>query len=154
MPSQLPISTEVQATPNPTERAPRTRLQESWRWCCRLSVIEPLVAVAWHASFSHALGRRLPTAKGVLLFNSLWLVYAADRLLDVQNLPKHAQPQTDRHRFAFQFTKGLTCVWLFVFGYDRSSLRSPDAQGVARLPLFAAGNAHLLARVTLEPNAA
>lgn len=115
MPSQSPISTEVQAVPrSASEVGVPARLRESWRWCCRLSIVEPLVAVAWHASFSHALGRRLPTLKGLLLFNSLWLVYAADRLLDVQNLPERTEPETDRHRFAFQFTKGLTCAWVLV----------------------------------------
>lgn len=115
MPSQLPVSADVRVTGHSqTHISMRARVRESWRWCCRLSLVEPLVAVAWHAAFSHAIGRRLPNAKGLLLFNSLWLVYAADRLLDVQNLPGFAEPQTDRHRFAFRFTKGMTYAWLIV----------------------------------------
>lgn len=115
MSSQLPISTEAASERQAAPQSSRgSRLLESWRWSSRLSLLEPLVAVAWHASFSHALGRRLPTPKGVLLFNSLWLVYAADRLLDVQNLPRDTEPQTERHRFAYQFTRGLTCAWVVV----------------------------------------
>lgn len=115
MSSQVPISKDASSERDSAPQSTRSsRLRESWRWFSRLSLLEPLVAVAWHASFSHALGRRLPTPKGVLLFNSLWLVYAADRLLDVHNLPHQTEPQTERHRFAYRFTRGLSGAWVVV----------------------------------------
>jgi hypothetical protein len=115
MPLQAPISSEVPCNAvTAATQSTGERLRGSWRWCCRLSLIEPLVAVAWHASFSHALDRRLPFGKALLIFNSLWLVYAADRLLDVHGLPNDTDPQTDRHRFASQSNKGLTYAWFAV----------------------------------------
>jgi hypothetical protein len=53
-----------------------------WLWWNILSVDAPMVAVAWAVVFGLAVGRRLTTAEGTVLFLTVWAIYVSDRLLD------------------------------------------------------------------------
>lgn len=86
-----------------------------WRWLCRLSLVEPAVAVCWHWALSRIFGLPLAASRVWLLFASLWLVYMADRLLDVQRLPETRRPRTERHRFVHAHSRGVTAAWCAVF---------------------------------------
>lgn len=86
-----------------------------WRWLCRLSLVEPAVAVFWHWALSRTFGLPLVASRVWLLFASLWLVYMADRLLDVQRLPDSRRPRTERHRFVHAHPRGVTAAWCAVF---------------------------------------
>lgn len=79
-------------------------------WLSALSLIEPLVALAWQVAFARAAGFSLPWSRHALLFLSLWLVYSADHWLDARRTPPHTF-QTCRHRFAATYQKSLLATW-------------------------------------------
>lgn len=85
-----------------------------WRWVCRLSLLEPAVAVIWHLKFARLFDAPLRSNHIVLLFTSLWLVYMADRLMDVWRLPNTVTALTERHRFAQQNSRLLLGLWCLV----------------------------------------
>lgn len=86
-----------------------------WRWLCRLSLVEPAVAVAWHLALLRSLSVSVAVDRMILLFASLWLVYMADRLLDVRRLPSAHRPRTERHRFVYQHPRLIACAWCIAF---------------------------------------
>lgn len=100
---------------SPNAWSERSALAADWRWLCRLSLVEPIVAVAWHAALSRSLGVPNSYGRSLLLFASLWLVYIADRLLDVKRLPGSRRPRTERHRFVYDHPRVVTCAWCVVF---------------------------------------
>lgn len=83
----------------------------NWRWLCRLSLIEPAVATAWYLALARAFGVPAPFNRGLLLFASLWLVYMADRMLDVKRLPRADVPRTERHSFVFAQPRLVAGLW-------------------------------------------
>ncbi len=85
-----------------------------WRWVCRLSLIEPMVAVCWYLAFAKSFDVPVLGSRVTLLFASLWLVYMADRLLDVWRLPSAFAPKTERHRFVHRHSTRLTGLWTIV----------------------------------------
>lgn len=102
------------SSPTPIWPAQGSGLAFDWRWVCRLSLLEPAVAVFWHLKFAHLFDAPLRSNHIVLLFTSLWLVYMADRLLDVRRLPATITPLTERHRFAQQNSRLLLGLWSVV----------------------------------------
>lgn len=86
-----------------------------WRWLCRLSLVEPMVAVSWYAALARTFGVQVRGDRSVLLFASLWLVYMADRILDVQRMPRATVPRTERHRFVHRHPALIMVAWCAVF---------------------------------------
>jgi apolipoprotein N-acyltransferase len=73
--------------------------------------VEPAVAVCWYLAFAESFDAPVLGSRVTLLFASLWLVYMADRLLDVWRLPPAFAPRTERHRFVHRHWARLTGVW-------------------------------------------
>ena len=79
-----------------------------------LSLDAPAVALLWGALFAREFGVRLEPHHYLLLGASVWLVYAADRLLDGLKFDERA-PHTARHRFYAAHRRAVLAVWLGVF---------------------------------------
>ncbi len=86
-----------------------------------LSLDAPTVATVWTAFIARSCQVRLPATTLVAMFLMVWVLYAADRLLDAQ--PLHRQPTVSaglehrhlfhhRHRRAFLLTLGLVTLLL------------------------------------------
>ena len=71
------------------------------------------MALLWQALFARAFGVRLELYHYVTLGASVWLVYAADRLLDGLKFDERA-PHTTRHRFYASHRRVVFVVWLGV----------------------------------------
>lgn len=104
-----------------------------WRWLCRLSLVEPVVAVAWHCALLRSLSLPLDVGRASLLFASLWLVYMADRLLDVMRMPVARRPRTERHSFAYEHPRAIAAAWsatlLAALGYSVWQLTAAEWVG-------------------------
>lgn len=90
-----------------------------WAWPTILSLDAPLVAVAWQALFFGALapaGAPRP-AHTLVLFLSVWLVYAADRWLDGFAFADPV-PATRRHAFYAGRRGPFLAIWVAVLGLD------------------------------------
>jgi hypothetical protein len=88
-------------------RTPRHRSSHSplalWHL---LSLDAPSVAIAWTFAVAHTAGLHLPWTAAAAIFLAVWILYAADRLLDARLLDARSlAPQThpadleERHRF-------------------------------------------------------
>jgi hypothetical protein len=86
-----------------------------WRWLSRLSLVEPLVAVSWYAALARTFDVPVRSDRSMLLFGSLWLIYMADRVLDVQRMRPTAVPRTERHRFVHRHLALVMVAWCAVF---------------------------------------
>ena len=88
-------------------------LAEAWTLPTTLSLDAPVVALLWQALFARSFGVRLGLHHYLLLGASVWLVYAADRLLDGMKFDKRL-PHTKRHRFYALHRRAVFAVWLAV----------------------------------------
>ncbi len=107
------------ATPRPFPRTPLAL----WHL---LSLDAPSVAAVWTIAVSHAAGLHLPWASAAAMFIAVWMLYAADRLLDARLLDARAPgtshaPNPDlearhlfhhRHRRAFLIGVGFSACTL------------------------------------------
>ena len=95
--STIPPATLASARELQRYRVIRTAggLLDQWHL---LSLDAPTVAVVWTASFAAALHLRLPALGLTMLALAAWLLYVADRLLDVAS-PSHAHALQPRHYF-------------------------------------------------------
>jgi hypothetical protein len=75
----------------------RSTPKQVWLWFNLLSLDAPIVAVVWEWFFARCYGVALRWPGIVSLALSVWLIYIADRLLD---LKKTRPPETARHAFA------------------------------------------------------
>ncbi len=66
-----------------------------------LSLDAPTVATVWTAFIAHCADVRLPWQALAAMFIAVWMLYAADRLLDARPLPDGSAPPEleERHRF-------------------------------------------------------
>ncbi len=66
-----------------------------------LSLDAPSVATVWTIAVAAAVGLHLPFASAAAMFLAVWMLYAADRLLDARPLPGGQSPPEleERHRF-------------------------------------------------------
>ena len=65
-----------------------------------LSLDAPTVAALWTLFIAHSARITLPWPAPVAMFVAVWMIYAADRLLDARLLDIHANPDLEpRHRF-------------------------------------------------------
>lgn len=88
-----------------------------WQWPNILSIDAAGIALAWLWAFAHTFDRSLHIGAYCILGISAWLVYLADRLLDVA--PRRPeQLLSHRHRFAKAHTRGLWILWSTVVLVD------------------------------------
>lgn len=97
-PESRPALTLVKSAPPATANSPRTLLA-LWHL---LSLDAPSVATLWTIAISRAAGLHLPWTSAASMFVAVWILYAADRLLDARLLdaPNQSHPDIEeRHRF-------------------------------------------------------
>lgn len=128
-----------------------------WLWPNLLSLDAPAVGLVWQELFARTVGLELGWAERAVLGLSIWLVYAADRWMDVV---RGAAPETARHRFALQTAAVLPGVWLIALvvdvvlaasGLERSQLAAGLGVLLAALIYFAL--VHFGPRVRALPTA-
>ena len=85
-----------------------------WTLPTTLSLDAPAVAFLWGALFAREFGVRLEPHHYLLSGTSVWLVYAADRLLDGLKFDERAS-HTERHRFYAAHRRAVLAVWLGAF---------------------------------------
>ena len=88
-----------------------------WCWPNVLALDAPLLAMLWQTEFAKSIGLVLEPSSTLVLGISVWLVYAADRLLDGLRLVDSA-PITHRHAFFRQRRNQLLVVWIFILALD------------------------------------
>ena len=82
----------------------------AWLWPNLLSLDAPLVAVLWQTLFLRCLGAPVRLLPAVVLFLAVWLIYAADRMLDAFRDPSRAA----RHLFYRRHLRPVLVVWICV----------------------------------------
>ncbi|MCA9839402.1 MAG: hypothetical protein KC422_21005 [Trueperaceae bacterium] len=100
-----------------TRTAAETQVSYSlplWAMPTAVSLDAPLVAVLWQWFFARSLGLELHPLASVLLFATVWLIYAADRLLDSLNLDL-GKKHTYRHAFSQYYRTQLSIIWVLIF---------------------------------------
>ncbi len=81
-----------------------------WLWPNLLSLDAPFVALLWQILFLRCFHVAPALAPAVLLAASVWLIYAADRALDVWR----GECGSPRHRFYRAYWRVLLPVWMLV----------------------------------------
>ncbi len=83
-----------------------------------LSLDAPTVAALWTYFIAHCAGVTLPWMAPIAMFVAVWMIYAADRLLDARVLDTAQRPAAlvdleERHRFHYlhrkRFLTGMAC---------------------------------------------
>jgi hypothetical protein len=76
-----------------------------------LSLDAPTVAAVWTVFLARCVGLTLPWENPAAMFAAVWMLYAADRLLDAQPLPDGSAPAEleARHRFHHRHRKSFLC---------------------------------------------
>jgi hypothetical protein len=74
-----------------------------------LSLDAPSVATVWTIAVASAVGLHLPWTAPAAMFVAVWMLYAADRLLDARPLPGGASPPEleERHRFHHRHSRAF-----------------------------------------------
>ncbi len=82
----------------PQQESPRHTPLALWHL---LSLDAPSVAAIWTIAVASAVGLHLPFTAPAAMFVAVWMLYAADRLLDARPLPGGQSPPEleERHRF-------------------------------------------------------
>ncbi|WOO42404.1 hypothetical protein [Rubellicoccus peritrichatus] len=88
-----------------------------WQWPNVLALDASLVGVGWLIALAQANGVQIGIAPAVVLGLSIWLVYIADRWLDVRKLPL-AQLPTVRHQFIKRWAMPFFVLWLIILITD------------------------------------
>jgi hypothetical protein len=83
-----------------------------WLWPNLLSLDAPVVAVLWQILFARCFQVPVDALAAVLLLLTVWLIYAADRLLDACKGECHSP----RHEFYRRRWVELLPVWIAVLG--------------------------------------
>lgn len=91
-----------------------------------LSIDAPVIAIAWQWLVWHCFiasnadsesglwdASHPPVHTMVLLFNVVWMIYAADRLLDCRHLD-FSKPVPKRHRFVQRWASWFWVTWVFI----------------------------------------
>jgi hypothetical protein len=76
-----------------------------------LSLDAPTVAAVWTVFIARCVRLTLPWESPAAMFAAVWMLYAADRLLDARPLPDGSAPAEleARHRFHHKHRKGFLC---------------------------------------------
>lgn len=96
------------ATPSARTRA------RPWLWFNLLSIDAPLVAVAWQLLFARCFRIAIAPLSVATLGMTVWMIYAADRLLDVRD-GKVMPFTTERHRFHRDHAGGISLAVVLCF---------------------------------------
>ena len=83
-----------------------------WLWPNLLSLDAPAVALLWQVLFVRCFHGNLESATVVLLALAVWLIYAADRMLDALR----GSCRTLRHAFYRRHWRVVSALWVAVFG--------------------------------------
>ena len=97
-----------------TSRHPQRASIPLWAWPTALSLDAPLVAICWQWFFAKNFGVELSWLEPALLFLTVWLIYAADRLLDGLKLDL-TKAHTFRHAFYIYNRQRVLSIWGIVF---------------------------------------
>jgi hypothetical protein len=119
-----------------------------WLWPNLLSLDAPVVALLWQVLFVRCFHVRLGTIPSVLLALAVWLIYAADRMLDAWREGDH-QP---RHEFYRRHWRVVLPVWaatLAIGGWMAWTQLAPEL--FLRGALLACSAVLYLAAVHLAP---
>lgn len=82
-----------------------------WLWPNLLSLDAPVVALLWQVLFVRCFHAQMGLAVAALLALSVWLIYAADRMLDAWR----GEGRSRRHAFYRRHWRVVTPLWLAVF---------------------------------------
>jgi len=74
-----------------------------------LSLDAPTVAAVWTVFVARSVGVRLPWVEPAAMFVAVWMIYAADRLLDARG-PTLSEGLEERHRFHHAHRNGFLSV--------------------------------------------
>lgn len=83
----------------------------AWLWPNLLSLDAPVVAVLWQALFARSFHAGVNPLAAALLVLAVWLIYAADRVLDAWTADSHLP----RHEFYRRHWRTVAPVWGVVF---------------------------------------
>lgn len=98
-PHKLVLSTNaIHPTPGATAMPVAREDLRWWMLPHLMNLDAPAVAVAWQLCFAWSLGMRVYPAEAIVLFLTVWLAYAMDRVLDTWR--SGSLCRTARHRFA------------------------------------------------------
>lgn len=89
----------------------------SWQWPNVLAVDAAFIAVGWWLLLARQMNLAPEPMAGIVLGLSVWLVYTADRWLDVRGADPHNLP-TARHRFARTHFRILPWIWGGILALD------------------------------------
>ncbi|QEG42150.1 hypothetical protein [Roseimaritima ulvae] len=135
----------------------RRRFEQPLAWLLKwpnwLSLDAPLIALTWHSLIAGSLTPQGASvggpprgcgAAGAVLFLTVWLIYAGDRLLDVRRLDFAAE-MAERHRFAGRWAAVLWPLWWTLLAVDvmvaivglEAAIWAPGAALFAAVVLYA-----------------
>lgn len=83
-----------------------------WLWPNLLSLDAPIVALLWQVLFVRCFHGSLGMLPAALLALAVWLIYAADRMLDAWR----GCIEQPRHRFYLRHWRAILPVWIAVLG--------------------------------------
>jgi hypothetical protein len=81
--------------------------RRAWLWPNLLSLDAPLVAVLWQILFARCFHAAVNVLAAVLLMLAVWLIYAADRVLDAW----HDSCRLPRHDFYRRHWRAVLPIW-------------------------------------------
>lgn len=104
-----------------------------------LSLDAPSVAAVWTIAIASAVGLHLPWTSPAAMFVAVWMLYAADRLLDARPLPGGQSPPEleDRHRFHHRHRRTFLILIAISAGVLVALLRSIDPHAMRIYSLLA-----------------
>lgn len=105
-----------------------------------LSLDAPTVATTWTIFIAHCASVNLPWTAPAAMFVAVWMLYAADRLLDARPLPNGA-PSPDleeRHRFHHRHRTAFLGTLILASGLLAALLHSLNADALRLYALLAA----------------
>jgi hypothetical protein len=107
-----------------------------WLWPNLLSLDAPIVAVLWQILFARCFQVEVDPLGALLLLMTVWLIYAADRMLDAWGGDVHSP----RHEFYRRHWRGLLPVWIAVLSLTAwlAAKRLPQELLLHGMILFAA----------------
>lgn len=128
---QRTVAIDVRSAPRPDVSA-FGRLLSGWHL---LSLDAPTVAVLWTLFLAHAERVWLPRVTAPAMFLAVWILYAADRLLDSHGAGevlerRHLFHLEHRHRFLAGLTVAAFLLIVLLFCLPRAEFRAESALGV------------------------
>lgn len=152
---EVPVSAKPQLTLVP--RAPRPAPHRSplalWHL---LSLDAPSVAAVWTIAIAAAVGLHLPWTVPSAMFIAVWILYAADRLLDARPLDSQqsAHDLEERHRFHHRHRRAFLFVIAFSALVLIGLLRTPDPHALRLYTLLATLLAAYFIIIHVRPDSA